>query len=217
MRKNLPYYLIGARFGLDAILAVVRGLAPESLWSTYAHRIGIVLGGILLSTAFLIGMVSAILDEQRRRNAVAAALALTIHCGSIAFYLFAATTTAEIGTWKATFTVQKLAVLALGAPVPHGRELAARVAFRELGEGLQFADETGKVRTFEPSSDDLAKRESNKKMQIEGAKAQSSLRGQAMQFRAAALAGLLSLAGVLLGGAILLGGPKRWHGWLTCR
>jgi hypothetical protein len=131
MRKNLPYYLIGAWFVLDAILAVGRRFAPASLGGTFLQRAGIVLGGVLLSTAILIGLVSAIVGVSRRSNAAAVVAALILYCIYTGFYLFAATTTAELGApLRPAFTIDRLSVLALGGPVSRGRELYLRANLR---------------------------------------------------------------------------------------
>ena len=175
---------------------------------------------MLISLAILLGLVSAILGEHRRRSAVAMAIAVLLQVGSTGFYLWASTAeqelSAELGaSFKPSFTIEKLAERALNSPVLRGRELAASYAFREFGARIQYADESGNLRTFEPSSNDLTKRETNQRLQADMANTQAVMRRQAMSFQWAALARLISLAGVLLAGAIVLAGPKSWHGWLT--
>jgi len=218
MNKNLPYYLIGVRLALDGILSIGRRFAPDTLGGKIPQGVGIVLGGVLLSAAILIGMVSAVTGVYRRRNALAMIIALLMHGSAIGFYLFAATGTAEVSSLvPSTLTPEKLAVLAAGAPKAHGREMAARLAFTEFGERLRYVDDSGNLRSFEPTPADSTKREHVRQMQVDGAKTLASLRGQALIFRSAALVNFLSLVGVLLVGAVMLGGPTKWHGWLTRR
>ena len=222
MSKNLPYYFIGASFFADAILALGMAIAPSTVDTEWPHRVGVVLTGVLLSVAILLGLVSAIQGEHRRHGAVAMAIAVFLQIGWTGFYVWAATAEQELSvelaaSFKSGFTVDKLAERALNSPVLRGRELAASYAFREFGARIEYADASGNVRAFEPTSLDLEKHARNQQLQAGMADAQSLLRHQARSFRWAALARLLSLAGVLLAGAIVLAGPKRRHGWLTCR
>jgi hypothetical protein len=218
MKKNLPCFFIGGWFLARAIFGLGKGIAPHFLGGVWPQRVGVIVGGVLLSLAILFGIVAAIQGKCRRQNAAAAAIAVVLHVGWTGLYLRASTMDAELGIpWKSGFTVEKFTERALNSPVPRGRELAASYAFREFGERIPYSDESGNVRTFEPTSVDLAKRESNRRLQLRMADVQTVLRHQAMDSRWAAFAYLLSLAGVLIGGAIVLGGPKGWHSWLTSR
>jgi len=193
MKKKLPYLFISAWF----------------FASGFSGHVGALVGGVLLSLAILLGTVSAIQGESRRQSAVAVAIAVILQIGSIAFYVFVSTTEAEIAAAsKSGLTIEKLAERALNSPVSRGRELAASYAFREFAERIPYSDESGKVRTFEPTSIDLVKQESNRKLQLSMADTHAVLRQKAMDFRWAAFAYLFSLAGALIGGAIVLGGAR---------
>ena len=177
--------------------------------SGFSGHVGALVGGALLSLAILFGMVSATLGEFRRQSAAAVAIAVVLQVGSIAFYLYMSTTEAEIAApFRSGLTVEKLTERALNSPAFRGRELAASYAFMEFGERILYSDESGKVRTFEPTSVDLVKRERNRQLQVSMADTQTVLRQQAMGFRWAAFAYLFSLAAALIGGAIILGGAK---------
>jgi hypothetical protein len=222
MKKNLPYLFISAWFLTSAIFGLAKAVSPNLLGGVWPERVGVVMGGVLLSLAILFGIASAMQGEHRRRNAAAIAIAVVLHIGWTGFYLFGSTTEAEVATelgasFKSGLTLERLTERALNSPVLRGRELAASFAFREFGERVPYADESGNVRTFEPTSVDLTKRESNRQLQVRMTDTQKVLRHQARGFRWAAFAYLLSLAGVLIGGAIVLGGPRAWHRWLTRR
>jgi len=218
MRRNLPFLLIGVWFLLDGVLALGKSISPGLIGSAWPQRVGVILGGVLLSLAVLFSIVSAVRGEHRRRSAVAMAIAVALQSGWTGFYLWASAMEEEIAApFKSGFTVEKLEERALNSPVSQGRELAASYAFREFGARIQYADESGSVRTFEPKAVDLEKRERNRQLQADMADAQAVLRRQATSFRWVALASLLSFGTVFVGAAIVLGGPRRWHGWLTSR
>jgi hypothetical protein len=202
MKKKLPYLFICAWF----------------IASGFSSHVGALVGGVLLSLAILLGMVSAIQGEFRRQGAAVVAIAVVLYVGSIAYYLsMSATESGIVLPMKSGFTIERLTGWALNSPATRGRELAASYAFSEFGERIPYSDESGSVRTFEPTSIDLAKRKSNRQLQLSIADTQAVLLQQAMGYRWAAFAYLLSLAGVLIGGAIVLGGPRAWHSWLTSR
>jgi hypothetical protein len=218
MRRNLPFLLIGVWFFLDGVLALGKSVSPGLIGSAWPQRVGVILGGVILSLAVLFSIVSAVRGEHRRRSAAAMAIAVALQSGWTGFYLWASAMEEEItAPFKSGSTVEKLEERALNSPVSRGRELAASYAFREFGARIQYADESGNVRTFEPKTVDLEKRERNRQLQADMAKAQAVLRRQATSFRWVALASLLSFGAVFVGAAIVLGGPRRWHGWLTSR
>jgi len=202
MKKRLPYLFIGAWF----------------FASGFSGHVGALVGGVLLSLAILLGMVSAIQGEHRRQGAAVVVTAVLMHVGSIAYNFSMSTTESEIALpMKSSPTIEELTKRALNSPAARGREFAASHAFREFGERIPYSDESGSARTFEPSSIDLAKRESNRQLQLSMADTQAVFRQRAIDHRWAAFAYILSLAGVLIGGAVVLGGPQAWHGWLTRR
>jgi hypothetical protein len=218
MKRNLPFYLIAAWGVLYAILVFGKEFMPQSLGSGWPQRAGVVVGGVLLSLTILLALVASIRGEYRQRNAGALAVAVVLHIGSTGLYLLASTMAAEVGRpFRSGITLEKLTERALNSPVARGRELAARYAFTEFGRRLPYADASGIVHDFEPNPVDLEKRETSLQIEHDMAGAQAVLRHLAVDFRAAALANLVSLAAVLLAGAVVLGGPKRWHGWLTGR
>jgi hypothetical protein len=218
MRRNLPFLLIGVWFLLNGVLALGKSISPGFIGSAWPQRVGVILGGALLSLAVLFSIVAAVRGEHRRRSAAAMALAVALQSGWTGFYVWASGMQEEIAApFESGFTVEKLAERALNSPASRGRELAASFAFREFGARIQYTDESGNVRTFEPRTVDLEKRERNRQFQVEMANVQAVLRKQAISFRWVALASLLSFGAVFVGAAIVLGGPRRWHGWLTSR
>ena len=218
MRRNLPFNLLSGWFFSQALFALGKLISPGVIGSEWPQRVGVILAGVLLSLTILFAIVAAVQGERRRECAVAMVAAVVLQIGWTSFHVWVSTVEGELAApIKSVLTVERLAERALSSPVSRGRELAASHAFREFGARVQYADESGNVRTFEPTSVDLARRESKRQLQADMAQTQAVLRHQAMDSRWAALANLLSFGGVLVGGGILLGGPKRWHGWLTGR
>jgi hypothetical protein len=218
MRRNLPFYLLSAWFFCRALFALGKLISPGVIGHEWPQRVGVILAGVLLSLTILFAIVSAVQGERRQECAAALAAAVALQIGSTSFYLWASTVEGELAALvNSRFTVERLAERALNSPVSRGRELAASQAFSEFGTRIPYADDSGNVRTFEPTSADLVRRESHNKLQADTADTQAVLRRLAMTSRWAALANLLAFGAVLVGGAIVLGGPKRWHGWLTSR
>jgi hypothetical protein len=218
MRRNLPFLLIGVWFLLDGVLALGKSISLGVIGNAWPQRVGAILGGVILSLAVLFSIVSAVRGEHRRRSAAAMAIAVALQFGWAGFHLWASAMEEEIAApFKSGFTVERLEERALNSPVSRGRELAAGYAFREFGARIQYADESGNVRTFEPKPLDIEKRERNRKLQTDLANAQAVLRRQAVSFRWLALASLLSFGTVFVCASIVLGGPRRWHAWLTSR
>jgi hypothetical protein len=218
MRRNLPFYLLSAWFLSRALFALGERISPGVIGSEWPHRVGVILAGVLLSLTILFAFVATVQGERRRECAAAMAAAVVLQIGTTSFYLWASTVGERIASpIESGFTVERLSERALNSPASRGRELAASYAFGEFGTRVQYADKSGNVRTFEPTSIDVEKRESSRKFQADMANLQAVLRRQATSFRWAALASLLSFGGVLVSGALVLGGPRKWHGWLTGR
>ena len=80
MKAKLPYLFIGLWFFAGAS----------------SSHVGAIFGGVLLSLAILLGMVSAIGGEFRRQGAAIFAIAVVLYVGSIVYNLYMAATELEI-------------------------------------------------------------------------------------------------------------------------
>jgi hypothetical protein len=80
MKNKLPYAFIGAWFSVGG----------------FSSHVAAIVGGVLLSLAILLGMISAVQGGCRRQGAAIVAIAVFLYVGSIAHYLFMAGAESEI-------------------------------------------------------------------------------------------------------------------------